>query len=120
MPTSHNVQDATKNQPALLRVFHLVRDRTISTENARLRDAVTENGRLWDAVWGVAWIFAGVGFLFTANGCIATRSWVKDQLNPINGQLARQESQLSDTDAHPCDTCRINREKYLLELLDRD
>jgi outer membrane protein OmpA-like peptidoglycan-associated protein len=99
MPTSHNVQDATKNQPALLRVFHLVRDRTISTENARLRDAVTENGRLWDAVWGVAWIFAGVGFLFTTNGCIATRSWVKDQLNPINGQLARQESQLSDTDA---------------------
>jgi len=30
--------------------------------------------------------------LFTANGCIATRSWVEDQLNPIRGQL-------NDTDA---------------------
>jgi outer membrane protein OmpA-like peptidoglycan-associated protein len=89
MPASHNVQDATKNQPALLRVFHLVRDEGISVEN----------GRLWDAVWVVAWIFAGAVLLFTANGCIATRSWVKDQLNPITGQLGRQESRLNDTDA---------------------
>ncbi len=58
-----------------------------------------ENGRLWDAVWVVAWIFAGAGLLFTANGCIATRSWVEDQLNPITGQLGRQESRLNDTDA---------------------
>ena len=99
MATSHDVQDATKNQPDLLRVFHMVRDRSINAENARLQDAVAENGRLWDAVWAVARIVAGVGFLITANGCLATRSWVKDQLNPISGQLARQESQLSDTDA---------------------
>src|SRR5262249_2764321 len=99
MVTNHNVQDATKNQPDLLRLFHLVRDRSINAENARLRDAVVENGRFWDAVWGLAWTVAGVGFLTTANGCLATRSWVKDQLNPITGQLARQESQLSDTDA---------------------
>jgi outer membrane protein OmpA-like peptidoglycan-associated protein len=99
MPTGHNLQDATKNQPSLLRVFHLVRDETIGAENGRLRVAVAENGRLWDAVRVVAWIFAGVGLLFTANGCIATRSWVKDQLNPITGQLARQASQLNDTDA---------------------
>lgn len=85
----HHVQDATKNQPALLRFFHLERDEGISAEN----------GRLWDAVWVVAWIFAGAVLLFTANGCIATRSWVEDQLNPITGQLGRQESRLNDTDA---------------------
>jgi outer membrane protein OmpA-like peptidoglycan-associated protein len=89
MATSHNVQDATKNQPALLRAFHLVRDVGISAENSRL----------WDAVWVVAWIFAGAALLFTANGCIATRSWVKDQLNPITDQLGRQESRLNDTDS---------------------
>jgi outer membrane protein OmpA-like peptidoglycan-associated protein len=76
MPTSRNVQDATKNQPALLRIFRLVRHEGISVEN----------GRLSNAAWVVAWIFAG-GLLFTANGCIATRSWVEDQLKPITGQL---------------------------------
>ena len=88
MPTSHNVQNA-KTQPALLRVFHLVRDEGMSVEN----------GRLWNAVWVVAWIFAGAVLLFIANGCIATRSWVDDRLNPITGQLGRQESRLNDTDA---------------------
>jgi outer membrane protein OmpA-like peptidoglycan-associated protein len=89
MPTSDNIQDATKSQPAPVRVFHLVRNEDISEKNCRL----------WDSVWVVAWIFAGTVLLFTANGCIATRSWVKDQLNPITGQLARQESRLNDTDA---------------------
>jgi outer membrane protein OmpA-like peptidoglycan-associated protein len=89
MPTGHNVQDATRTQPALLCVFHLVRDEGISVEN----------GRSWDAVRVVAWIFAGAVLLFTANGCIATRSWVEDQLNPLTGQLGRQESRLNDTDA---------------------
>ena len=82
MPTSRNVQDAAKNQPALLRVFYLVRDEGVSVKN----------GPLWNAVWVVAWIFAGAVLLFTANGCIATRSWVQDQLKPISGQL-------NDTDA---------------------
>jgi len=76
MPTSHNVQDATKDQPALLRVFHTLRDEGISAEK----------GRLWDAV-RLPWIFALAVLLFTANGCIATRSWVQDKLNPITGQL---------------------------------
>jgi outer membrane protein OmpA-like peptidoglycan-associated protein len=89
MPPSHNVQDATKNQPALLSVFPRVRDEGISVEN----------GRLWGAVRVVAWIFAGAVLLFTAYGCIATRSWVKGQLNPITGQLGQQESRLNDTDA---------------------
>jgi outer membrane protein OmpA-like peptidoglycan-associated protein len=40
----------------------------------------------------MAGIFAGAVLLFTVNGCIATRGWVKDQLNPITGRL-------NDTDA---------------------
>jgi outer membrane protein OmpA-like peptidoglycan-associated protein len=46
-----------------------------------------ENGLLWGAVGVVARIFAAAVLLFTANGCLATRSWVQDQLNPINGRL---------------------------------
>ena len=34
-----------------------------------------------------ACIFAGTTLLLTTSGCIATRSWVQDQLNPIKGQL---------------------------------
>ena len=51
-----------------------------------------ENGRLWDAVGFAARIFAWAVLLFTATGCIATRSWVQDQLNPISARL-------NDTDA---------------------
>ncbi len=65
MPTSQIVQDVSKNQSALPRAFHLMRGK-----GSR-----------------VAWIFAGALLLSTANGCIATRSWVQDQLNPITGQL---------------------------------
>ncbi len=82
MPKSHNVQEAAKGQPALLRVFNVVRG----------EGKGVENGRLWDAVRVVTWIFGGAVLLFTANGCIATRSWVEDRLNPITGQL-------NDTDA---------------------
>ena len=77
MPTSHKVEDATKNQPALLRGFHLVQDEGISAEN----------GRLWKAIRVVALIFAGAILLVAANGCIATRSWVEGKLKPITGQL---------------------------------
>ena len=44
-------------------------------------------------------IFAGAVVLFTVNGCLATRSWVQDQLNPITDQLGRQEARLNDTNA---------------------
>jgi outer membrane protein OmpA-like peptidoglycan-associated protein len=47
-----------------------------------------QNGRLQGAIRGAVCIFAGAGLLFTVNGCIATRSWVQDQLNPIKGQVS--------------------------------
>jgi outer membrane protein OmpA-like peptidoglycan-associated protein len=89
MPRSHNLGDEAKNQLALLHVWHLVRDERLSVENGRLRDVV----------WVGAWIFAGAVLLFTATGCIATRSWVDDQINPIKGQLGLQESRLNKTGA---------------------
>ena len=47
----------------------------------------------------MAGILGGALLLFTANGCLATRNWVQEQLNPINDQLGRQQAQLKDTDA---------------------
>jgi outer membrane protein OmpA-like peptidoglycan-associated protein len=82
IPTNHKLKHATRNQLASLEGFHPVQDRGISVGNGLLRDAV----------WIVSRIFAGAVLLFTANGCIATRSWVQDQLNPINARL-------NDTDA---------------------
>ena len=40
--------------------------------------------------------FAGVGLLLTATGCLATRSWVGDQLNPITGQQEQLETQMNN------------------------
>jgi outer membrane protein OmpA-like peptidoglycan-associated protein len=57
--TSNDVQSATQNQ----------------------------NGRLWRVVRVPVSISAGAILLLTVNGCIATRSWVQDQLNPVKGQL---------------------------------
>ena len=58
-----------------------------------------ENIRLWNAVRSAAWFLTGAVLLLTANGCLATRNWVQEQLNPINDQLVRQQSQLGDTNA---------------------
>jgi outer membrane protein OmpA-like peptidoglycan-associated protein len=77
MPTSNDVKAAAEYQPALLRVFHLTWDGSTSPENCRL----------WGAVRAPVCIFAGAILLFTTSGCIATRSWVQDQLNPIKGQV---------------------------------
>ena len=41
----------------------------------------------WDSFCRRVWLFAGTALLLTASGCIATRGWVNDQLNPINGRL---------------------------------
>jgi len=39
---------------------------------------------------------AGAGLLFTATGCLATRSWVGDQLKPITGQQEQMETQINN------------------------
>ncbi|HLH77547.1 MAG TPA: OmpA family protein [Candidatus Binataceae bacterium] len=44
-------------------------------------------------------ILAGAILVFTASGCIATRSWVDNKIDPLTDQIGRQESQLHDTDA---------------------
>ena len=65
MPTSQIDQHLPKNQSALSRALRLTR-----REGAR-----------------VAWIFGGALLLSTASGCLATRSWVQDQMNPMQAQL---------------------------------
>ena len=40
-------------------------------------------------------VFAGAGLLLTASGCLATRSWVGDQLRPITGQQQQLETQMN-------------------------
>jgi outer membrane protein OmpA-like peptidoglycan-associated protein len=40
--------------------------------------------------------FAGAGLLFTVSGCLATRSWVGDQLRPITGQQEKLEAQVNN------------------------
>jgi outer membrane protein OmpA-like peptidoglycan-associated protein len=65
MPTNHIVQDVSKDRSDLPRAFHLPRG----------------------AGSRVAWIFGGALLLSTANGCLATRSWVQDQMNPMQAQL---------------------------------
>jgi outer membrane protein OmpA-like peptidoglycan-associated protein len=88
MPTSRNVHDAAK-QPALLRVLHLVRGGGIGGQR----------GRFWNAASAVAWIFGSAVLLFSASGCLATRNWVQQQLNPIGDRLGQQQDQLKQTDA---------------------
>ena len=65
MPTNHIVQDVSKDRSDQPRAFHLPRG----------------------AGSRVAWIFGGALLLSTANGCLATRSWVQDQMNPMQAQL---------------------------------
>jgi outer membrane protein OmpA-like peptidoglycan-associated protein len=40
--------------------------------------------------------FASAGLLFTASGCLATRNWVGEQLQPIKGQQAQLETQVNN------------------------
>ena len=51
---------------------------------------------LSDAVRIGVGVFAGAGLLLTASGCLATRSWVGDQLKPITGQQEQLESQMNN------------------------
>jgi outer membrane protein OmpA-like peptidoglycan-associated protein len=52
--------------------------------------------RLSDAVRIGIGAFAGVGLLFTATGCLATRNWVNDQLKPITGQQEQLQTQVNN------------------------
>jgi outer membrane protein OmpA-like peptidoglycan-associated protein len=83
------LKDALKNQPAVPRFFHIAQDKRISAGNGRLHDVVSLGAR----------VLAGTVFIFTASGCIATRSWVQGQLQPITGRLDRQESAVNDAGA---------------------
>ena len=52
--------------------------------------------RLSDVVRIGVGAFAGAGLILTASGCLATRSWVNDQLRPITGQQEQFETQLNN------------------------
>jgi outer membrane protein OmpA-like peptidoglycan-associated protein len=49
-----------------------------------------------DAVRIGAGAFIGAGLLLTTSGCLATRSWVGDQLKPITGQQEQLETQMNN------------------------
>lgn len=51
---------------------------------------------LSDAVRVGVGAFAGAGLLLTVSGCLATRSWVGDQLRPITGQQEQLETQINN------------------------
>jgi len=88
MPGSHNVRDLAKNSSLLLRVSDRDRNESTGAQNRYLR-------QIWEAVS----IFGVAVLLLSANGCIATRSWVRNQLNPITDKLndtnAKAESALA-------------------------
>jgi outer membrane protein OmpA-like peptidoglycan-associated protein len=79
MQASHNAQNEENDQPYVLQGAP-----ELGKRSARSRPL--------DAVWNSALLFLGAVLIVTANGCIATRSWVQDKLNPIAGRL-------NDTDA---------------------
>jgi outer membrane protein OmpA-like peptidoglycan-associated protein len=86
MPTSHTAPDTTRD--AQRRLLHPQQDQRIAFRS----------DRMWDASRIAAWIFAGATLVFTANGCLATRSWVQDQMNPVRDQLGQQQARLNETD----------------------
>ena len=51
---------------------------------------------LSDAVRIGVGTFVGAGLILSASGCIATRSWVGDQLRPITGQQEKFATQLNN------------------------
>ncbi len=54
------------------------------------------SARLPDAVRLGVGALAAVGLLLSASGCLATRSWVGDQLRPITGQQEQLEAQVNN------------------------
>ena len=76
MPASDMVQHATKC-PVPPPTFDRTRHGPLSLKI----------GPSWKTTRFLVSVFAGAALLFSASGCLATRSWVQDQLNPINGKL---------------------------------
>jgi len=72
---SRNDVEATSDQPALQRGLHAARDERPG------------GGRSWGDVWPSARLLIGAILLLGTNGCLATRNWVQDQLNPMRSQL---------------------------------
>jgi outer membrane protein OmpA-like peptidoglycan-associated protein len=58
-----------------------------------LRSALLEHGkgvepsRLRDAARNAAIVLIGTAVIFAANGCLATRGWVQEQINPVTERL---------------------------------
>ena len=50
---------------------------------------------LSDAVRVGVGAFAGLGLILGASGCLATRSWVQNELSPIKGQQERFQTQMN-------------------------
>jgi outer membrane protein OmpA-like peptidoglycan-associated protein len=71
-------------------------------ENQKPKFRLTQGGFtmriacLSDAVRIGVGAFAGAGLLLTVSGCLATRSWVGDQLRPITGQQEKLETQMNN------------------------
>ncbi len=65
----------------------------------RRRGSKAETNRRWDTVRAAASLLAGAILLFTVSGCLATRNWVQNQLNPVKGQLNETNAKLNQTDA---------------------
>ncbi len=51
---------------------------------------------LSDAVRVAVGALAGMGLVLSASGCLATRSWVNDQLRPITGQQQQLQTQMNN------------------------
>lgn len=71
MESSENLQNAGKRQRNLLRAFESVSN---------------------DGIRRAAMIAAGAALVFSASGCLATRNWVQEQLNPITAQQKQTDA----------------------------
>jgi outer membrane protein OmpA-like peptidoglycan-associated protein len=67
-----------------------VQNERISAPTGRLSAAIRGVGKSFGKSFG--WILAGAVLVTSANGCLATRGWVQDQMNPL-------QAKLNDTDA---------------------
>ncbi len=44
-------------------------------------------------------LFSGAFVLLVSQGCVATRNWVKEQMDPLEGRVSESETRLGQTDA---------------------